>query len=81
MSRELLTPDEFRAILDRWELTIDEFSYLTGYDRKTVTGWGKVRGARGLQRFPRWVPLLLDAWDIAGGPPQEHPWDGMVDGS
>lgn len=69
-----MTPEEFRWWLDHFALTIEEYAWLTGYDRKTITLWGKRRGGR-VQGFPRWVPLLFDAWELAGGPPRGHPWD------
>jgi hypothetical protein len=73
-----MTPDEFRDYLDHFELTLDDFAWLVGYDRKTVTSWGKPRNRRGIQMFPRWVPLLFDAWDLCGGPPRQHPWDDIT---
>jgi hypothetical protein len=70
-----VTKEEFRQWLEHFNLTQDEFAWLTGYDRRTVSQWGSERTGRARQSFPRWVPLLFDAWELCGGPPQRHPWD------
>ena len=54
-----MTSDDFRARLKAIDLTIAGFAELTGQHPVTAANWGKPRSARGVQEFPRWVPLLL----------------------
>jgi hypothetical protein len=57
-----LTPTTFRASLSALGLTIGGFARLVGVSRVTCANWGGVRARRGVQAFPEWVPLLLEAW-------------------
>lgn len=56
-------------------MTIEDFARLTGYNRRTVTGWGRNRdtgtiSGQRVQSFPLVVCRLLDAWALTGGPPR-----------
>ena len=53
---------DFRASLKVLGLTGRGFALLTGIHEETVTGWGRVRSGRGVQKVPLWAWLLLDAW-------------------
>lgn len=64
-----MTRAEFRSWLDKHGLTIAEFAAMTGTDRVTCTMWGAERNGV-MQRFPAWVILILEAWEVAGGPPR-----------
>jgi hypothetical protein len=66
---ELMTLEEFRDWLADWNLNVDDFAFLTGYNIRTVIGWGKVRNGR-LQQVPKVVCRLLDAWALNEGPPK-----------
>lgn len=58
------TADEFRERLYGLRITIATFAEETGVDVGTVSRWGKARnGLPGLQSFPKWVELLLVAWE------------------
>ena len=65
----LMTAEEFREWLVQWGLNIDDFAFLTGYNKRTIGGWGTVRGGR-LQPVPKVVCRLLDAWTLNEGPPR-----------
>jgi hypothetical protein len=58
-----VTPAEFHARRKSLGLTAEAFGRLTGVHVSTVLGWGKPRSGRDVQPVPRWVPLLLDAWE------------------
>lgn len=61
-----MTPKIFRARLKRIDLTMKDFAAMVGYDYSTVSMWGKKRSGEFKTRFPAWVPLLFDAWDVHG---------------
>lgn len=67
-SDDIMTGDEMREWLLDYGLTIDDFACITGYDRKTITGWGKPKHGR-VQHVPKVIVLLLDAWTLLDGPP------------
>ena len=63
-----MNKQEFRARLKALGLTITEFSILTGVERVTVSLWGGFRHQtpqpnETYREFPRWVTVLLDAWE------------------
>jgi hypothetical protein len=63
-----LTPAEFHAVLEGLDLTIEAFAAITGLHRTTCQNWGRARSGRGVQAFPKWVPLLLREWQTHGVP-------------
>lgn len=62
-----MTPEAFRARLAALGLSLAQFAALTGVHRSTVSWWGKVREGS-VTKFPRWVDLLLYAWEIVSAP-------------
>lgn len=60
-----MSPDEFRSRLKGLDLTIGGFAAVVGVHPTTASYWGRVRVRPGgrVQEFPRWVALLLDAWE------------------
>jgi hypothetical protein len=62
-----MTPEAFRTRLRALGLSLGAFARLTGYDATTVSFWGRARGGK-TYPVPAWIPLLLDAWDVAGVP-------------
>lgn len=58
----------FRDWLDKNRMTQDDFAFLTDQRRETVCRWGRP----GHTGVPRWVILLIDAWDLLGGPVLGH---------
>ena len=69
-----LSREEFKGYLEMFDLMPEEFAWLVGIDERTVRGWGGPRNGR-MQPYPLWVALLLEAWELCGGPPQGHPWE------
>jgi hypothetical protein len=65
-----VTPADFRARLKALGLTLGAFASLTGTNPVTVSYWGFQRSGRGVQTFPKWVGLLLDAWERCGRVPE-----------
>ncbi len=63
-----MTAAEFRASLKALGLTIGAFAALVGVNVTTAGYWGRERPGCGIQEFPAWVPLLLDAWRATGVP-------------
>lgn len=61
-----MNPAAFRHRLRALGLSLGRFADLAGVSPSTVANWGKVRSGRGVQAFPLWVGLLLDAWERAG---------------
>lgn len=57
-----MTPQAFRAALEALGLSVEDFGALVGLNPITCRYWGRARSGRGMQAFPAWVPLLLDAW-------------------
>ncbi len=57
-----MTPVTFRDALQALDLTVQGFAALVRHDRSTCLRWGVARSGRGVQAFPAWVLLLLDAW-------------------
>jgi hypothetical protein len=64
-----MTRDEFEAALTAIGINQSTFATLTGLDRATVYGWGKVRTVapdrRTRQPVPGWVPVMLETWQAA----------------
>ncbi len=58
-----------RRVFDDWRarhrMTIEDFAWLVGLDECSVRRWGR----EGRPEVPPWVILLIDAWDLCGGPP------------
>ncbi len=63
-----MTPATFRTRLRALGLSLERFAVLTGVSATTAANWGKERSGRGVQAFPAWVGLLLDAWEQIGVP-------------
>jgi hypothetical protein len=57
-----MTPVLFRACLGKLQLSVPEFAKIIDLAPVTCYNWGKPRSGRGVQEFPVWVTLLLDAW-------------------
>lgn len=57
-----MTPEDL-ARLQALGLSGTEFAVRTEQSPSTVYGWGRRRGARGIQDTPHWVGLLIDAWE------------------
>ena len=61
-----MNPVAFRHRIRALRLSLGRFADLTGVSPSTAANWGKGRSGRGVQAFPLWVGLLLDAWERAG---------------
>lgn len=58
-----MTPEDL-ARLQLLGMSGAAFAALTQQSPSTVYGWGRRRGARGMQDTPGWVSLLLTAWQM-----------------
>lgn len=59
-----MTP-QMKQTLRGMDVTGREFASLTGISEDTVSGWGRLRHGREVQREPLWAWRLADAWRIA----------------
>jgi len=68
----VIEAEAFRGRLDALGLSLTEFSARTGFNYRTVVGWGKPRNngtdPAAFQPFPTWVSLLLREWETHGLP-------------
>lgn len=81
-----MTPASFRDELKGLGLSLTAFADKTGVNLSTAKGWGHARPGRGVQAFPQWVPLLIQAWKRTGVPrrkprfSQPHETNETLDG-
>src|SRR4051812_36904838 len=61
-SHKRITPDEFKAELDRQGLTLPAFTRIWCQNLTTTTRW-----ANGQQDVPTWVPIALTMMTLPGG--------------
>jgi hypothetical protein len=58
-----MNKEEFRERLRALQLSITDFAVLVGRDRSIVSQWGGPASWGKNSEFPRWVFLILDAWE------------------
>jgi hypothetical protein len=61
-----MTPTMFRFRLEVLEMSIYSFADTTGVDYGTATAWGSMQPEA--QGFPKWVDVLISAWEHGGVP-------------
>jgi hypothetical protein len=63
-----MTPTMFRFRLEILEMSICRFADITGVDYETATAWGSTQPEA--QGFPKWVGVMISAWERGGVPTQ-----------
>jgi len=62
MSTEPFTPTQFRHGLKQLSLSLDDFAFFFGVNRRTAQRW-----ATGQQEIALWVPVALALMTLPGG--------------
>jgi hypothetical protein len=66
MIDSVMTPTMFRFRLEVLNMSVCRFADTTGVDYATAVAWGSAQPEA--QGFPKWVDVLISAWERGGVP-------------